>query len=176
MATDLITASFDVLANALYRSESIQNMFRLKSFLMNKVPNLLLQISGSIYPMTLELCITQALSHIDSNAFPSFSQGFDDIMGGNNSALADVRQQFLSACALHSLITQNTAERLLGGASMQGPSGTKYDRKILLNQCKSNFDKASNYIDELESLDGNAGAITMAVTDVLLSPNVPYMN
>jgi mediator of RNA polymerase II transcription subunit 5 len=165
MATDLITAAFDILANALYRSEPTQNMFYLKSFLINKVPILLLQLSGSIFPMTLEICITQALSHVDSNAFPAFSQGFDDIMGNNNS-LADVRQDFLNACVLHGLIPSATVERLLGEAPMQGPPETKYERKELLNQCKNNFDKVSTYIDELENLDGNAGAITGAVTDV----------
>lgn len=165
MATDLITASFDVLANALYRSEPTQNLFRLKSFLINKVPLLLLQISGSIFPITLEMSITQSLSHIDPNAFPAFSQGFDDIMGQNNS-LADVRQDFLNACSLHGLITLNTVERLLGEAPMQGPPANKYDRKTVLSQCKANFDKVSAFIDELESLNGNAGAIVTAVVDV----------
>jgi len=165
MATDLITAAFDVLANAMYRSEPTQTMFPLKSFLINKVPLLLVQISGSIFPMTPEMCITQALSHVDPHAFPSFSQGFDDIMGSNNS-LSDVKQDFLNACALHGLIPVGAVERLLGEAPMQGPPSKRYERKELLSQCKSNFDKVSTYIDELESLDGNAGAIVPAVTDV----------
>ncbi|KAL6706140.1 mediator complex subunit [Coniothyrium glycines] len=166
MATDLVTASFDILANALYRSEPPQNLYNLKSFLINKIPLLLLQISGSIFPMTLEMCISQALSHVDSNAFPAFSQGFDDIMG-NNSSLADVRQDFLNACALHGLIASNTVERLLGEAPMQGPPENKYDRNELLKQCKNNFDKVSVLIDELENLDGNAGAIALAVTNFI---------
>ncbi|CAN9298354.1 unnamed protein product [Alternaria alternata] len=165
MATDLITAAFDVLANAMYRSEPPQTMFYLKSFLINKVPLLLAQLTGSIFPMTVEMCITQALSHVDPHAFPSFSQGFDDIMGSNNNSLSDVRQDFLNACALHALIPTGTVERLLGEAPMQGPPSKKYERKELLNQCKSNFDKVSTFIDELESLDGNAGAIVAAVTD-----------
>ncbi|KAH8625849.1 hypothetical protein IG631_19728 [Alternaria alternata] len=168
MATDLITAAFDVLANAMYRSEPPQTMFYLKSFLINKVPLLLAQLTGSIFPMTVEMCITQALSHVDPHAFPSFSQGFDDIMGSNNNSLSDVRQDFLNACALHALIPTGTVERLLGEAPMQGPPSKRYERKELLNQCKSNFDKVSTFIDELESLDGNAGAIVAAVTDVRL--------
>ena len=165
MATDLITAAFDILANAMYRSEPSQTLFYLKSFLINKIPTLLTQISGSIFPMTVEMCITQALSHVDPHAFPSFSQGFDDIMGSNNS-LSDVRQDFLNACVLHGLLPAGTVERLLGEAPMQGPPAKRYERKELLNQCKSNFDKVSVYIDELENLDGNAGAIVAAVTDV----------
>lgn len=115
--------------------------------------------------MTPEISITQALSHVDPNAFPAFSQGFDDIMGGNNS-LSDVRQDFLNACALHGHITTNTVERLLGETPIQGPPATRYEKKALLDQCKNNFDKVNNYIDEMENLDGNAGAIAIAVTEV----------
>ncbi|KAF9693489.1 hypothetical protein EKO04_008476 [Ascochyta lentis] len=164
MAADLITASFDILANAMYRSEPSSTMFCLKSFLINKVPILLSQLSGSIYPMTPEICITQALSHVDPNAFPAFSQGFDDIMGGNNS-LSDVRQDFLNACALHGHIATSTVERLLGEPPIQGPPAVKYEKKTLLDQCKNNFDRVNTYIDEMENLDGNAGAIVGAITE-----------
>lgn len=167
MGTDLVTAAFDILANAMYRSESASTMFCLKSFLINKVPILLSQISGSIFPMAPEMSITQALSHLDPNAFPAFSQGFDDIMGGNNS-LSDVRQDFLNACALHGHITTTTVERLLGEQPIQGPPALRYEKKALLNQCKSNFDRVNTYIDEMENLDGNAGAIAGAVTEVRL--------
>lgn len=166
MATDLITAAFDILANAMYRSEPTQVMFSLKSFLANGVPLLLSQLSAAIFPMTPEICITQALSHVDQNAFPAFSQGFDDIMGNSNS-LSDVRQDFLNACALHGLIPLNTIERLLGETPMQGPPETKYEKKTILEQCKNNFDKVGNFIDELENLDGNAGAIVGAVTEFI---------
>lgn len=165
MATDLITAAFDILANGMYRSEPASTMFCLKAFLVNKIPLLLLQISPSIFPMTPEISITQALRHVDPHAFPTFSQGFDDMMGNNNS-LADVRQDFLNACVLHGLIQTTTVERLLGEAPMQGPPEKKYEKRTLLDQCKTNFDKVSGYIDELETLDSNAGAIIGAITEV----------
>lgn len=168
MATDLITASFDILANAMYRNEPGQTMFCLKSFLINKVPLLLTQVSSNIYMVNTELSITTALSHVDPNAFPAFSQGFDDILGNNNS-LADVRQDFLNACALHGLIPANTIERLLGETPLQGPPETKFTKNSLFAQCKDNFEKVNLYIDELENLDGNAGAIVGAVTEVRLS-------
>lgn len=141
-------------------------MFCLKSFLVNKVPLLLTQLSPSMFPMTPELCITQALTMVDPNAFPAFSQGFDDMMGSNNS-LSDVRQDFLNACALHGLIPANTIERLLGETPMQGPPETKYVKKDLLSQCKDNFEKINMFIEELENLDGNAGQIVGAVTEVV---------
>lgn len=165
MATDIVTAAFDILANAMYRSEPSQTMFSLKSFLVNKIPILLTQWTSPLYAMNPELCITQALSHIDPNAFPAFSQGFDDIMGNNNS-LSDVRQDFLNACALHGLIPANTIERLLGETPMQGPPETKYNKQDLVMQCKDNPEKVSMFIDELENLDGNAAAIVGAITEV----------
>lgn len=168
MATDLITAAFDILANAMYRSEPLSTMFYLKSFLVNKIPILLSQLSASIFPMTAEICITQALSHVDPNAFPAFSQGFEDMMGTNNS-LTDVRQDFLNACALHGLIQTTTVERLLEEAPTQGPPEKRYEKRTLLDQCKNNFDKISMYIDELENLDGNAGAVVGAITEASTS-------
>ncbi|KAF2690814.1 Med5-domain-containing protein [Lentithecium fluviatile CBS 122367] len=166
MATDLVTAAFDILANAMYRSETSQTLFSLKSFLVNKVPLLLAQLVAPIYAMNAELCITQALSHVDPNAFPAFSQGFDDIMGNSNS-LADVRQDFLNACALHGLIPASTIERLLGEPPLQGPPETKYVKQDLVSQCKDNFEKVNMFIDELENLDGNAGAIVAAITELI---------
>jgi mediator of RNA polymerase II transcription subunit 5 len=165
VAVDLVAAGFDILSNAMYRGESSQTMFCLKSFLVNKVPLLLLQLSASIYPLTPEYCITQALSHVDRNAFTSFSQGFDDIMGGNNS-LSDVRQDFLNACALHNLIPVNVIEGILGETPIQGPPETKYVKGDLLKQCKENFERVTLLIDELDNLNGNGGAIVAALTEV----------
>lgn len=174
MATDLVTASFDILANAMYRNEPSQAMFSLKSFLVNKIPLLLTQLSASIFPMTPEMCITQALSHVDPSAFPSFSQGFDDMLGSSNS-LSEVRQDFLNSCALHGLIPASAVERLLGETPMQGPPETKYSGQVLFEQCKRNFEKVGSLIDELENLDGNAGAIVRALTEVTLSFHVIVM-
>jgi mediator of RNA polymerase II transcription subunit 5 len=140
-------------------------MFCLKSFLVNRIPVLITQLSASIFPMTAEMCITQALGHIDQNAFPAFSQGFEDIMGSANS-LSDVRQDFLNACALHGLIAANTIERLLGEAPMQGPPSVKHVKRDLVAQFKENSDSVQMYIEELTALDGNAGAIVGAINEV----------
>jgi mediator of RNA polymerase II transcription subunit 5 len=167
MAADLVTASFDILANAMYRNESSQTIFGLKSFLVNRIPILLTQLAAPLYAMNVEMAITQALSHLDPHAFPAFSQGFDEMMG-NNSPLSDVRQDFLNACALHGHITAGTVERLLGETPMQGPPQIKYVKKDLIAQCKDNFEKVNGYIDELDNLDGNAGAIVGAISEVYL--------
>lgn len=91
------------------------------------------------------------------------------MMGGNNS-LSDVRQAFLNACVLHGQITAGAVERLLGEQPTQSLPGNRYQKRALLDQCKSNFDKISAYINEMENLDGNAGAIVGAVTEVRFQP------
>jgi mediator of RNA polymerase II transcription subunit 5 len=148
----------------MYRSESQQTMFCLKSFLVNKIPTLLTQLQGSIYPLTSEFCITQALTHVDPNAFPAFSQGFD--MTGNSNVLSEVRQDFLNACALHELIPINSIERLLGETPVQSPPEVRYTKDGLVKQCENNFEKMTMLLDELENVDGNGGGIVGAVTEV----------
>jgi mediator of RNA polymerase II transcription subunit 5 len=149
----------------MYRSESNEMMNCLKSFLINRIPPLLPQLQGPMFGLTSEYCITQALSHVDSNAFPAPSQGFND--GGGNNVLADVRQDFLNACVLHKLIQVGSVERLLGERPMQEPPEVKYVKEDLLKQCKENFEKVNMFIDEIENMDGNAGAIVLALTEVM---------
>ncbi|KAF4314226.1 Mediator complex subunit Med5 [Botryosphaeria dothidea] len=168
MAVDLITASFDVLAaNATYRSESNETIFNFRSFLVNKVPTLVAILAGSMFPTTTpELCITQALNRIDRNAFPSFSQTFD--MAPVNSLLSDVRQDFLVACALHQLIPESSIERLLGETPMSSvPVGGKYIKENLVAQCSTNFERVEELLNEVEGMDGNAGAIVGAIVDII---------
>ncbi|KAF2840549.1 Med5-domain-containing protein [Patellaria atrata CBS 101060] len=167
LVIDLVTSSFDVLSNAMYRGESSQTMFNFKSFLINKVPTLLVVLSGSLFPpLTLELCISQALSQIDSNAFPSFSEGFDPLSG--TSSLSDVRQDFLFACALHRLIAESSIETLLGEAPMTTlPEGGKYIKENLINLCTANFGRLGDLIKELENFNGNTGAIVGTITELV---------
>ncbi|KAL1639688.1 mediator complex subunit [Diplodia intermedia] len=168
MVVGLITASFDVLAaNTTYRSESNEAIFNFRSFLVNKVPSLVAILAGSMFPTTTpELCITQALNHIDRNAFPSFSQTFD--MAPVNSLLSDVRQDFLVACALHQLIPESSIERLLGETPMSGvPVGGKYIKDNLVAQCSTNFERVEELLNEIEGMDGNTGAIVGAMTDII---------
>lgn len=169
MAVDLITASFDVLAaNTSYRNETNETIFSFRSFLVNKVPTLVAMLAGSMFPTTTpELCITQALNHIDRNAFPSFSQTFD--MAPVNSLLSDVRQDFLVACALHQLIPESSIERLLGETPMSSvPVGGKYIKENLVAQCSTNFERVEELLNEIEGMDGNAGAIVGAMIEVCI--------
>ncbi|ODH38206.1 hypothetical protein ACO22_02480 [Paracoccidioides brasiliensis] len=165
---DLITATFDVLSNGMYRNEPNRTMFVFRSFLVNKLPPFFAEMcASSIDPIPMELCITRALSRIDPNAFPSFSEMFT--MQGN-TILSDVRQEFLFACALHKLIPEASIERLLGENPMQTlPVGGQLRREYLVSQINNNPERAEQLINELESMEGNAGAIAAAITEVMHS-------
>ena len=132
---------------------------------MNKLPAFFAAMSvASIVPIPMEMCISQALSRLDPNAFPSFSQMFS--MQGS-SVLSDARQEFLFACASHRLIPESSIERLLGENPMQTlPMGGPYIKHELVSQINANFERASQLIGELESMEGNAGAIVGAITEV----------
>ncbi|KAJ6164243.1 hypothetical protein N7470_002915 [Penicillium chermesinum] len=163
---ELITAAFDVLSNGVYRSESNRTMFLFRSFLVNKLPAFFAALTAtSMVPLNVEMCVSQALSRLDPNAFPSFSQMFS--MQGN-SILSDARQEFLFACASHRLIPESSIERLLGENPMQTlPVGGPYQKDDLVMQIHNNPGRADQLIGEIESMEGNAGAIVGAITEVM---------
>lgn len=165
LVEELITAAFDVLSNAMYRNESSRTMFVFRSFLVNKLPCFFASMStASMEPIPMELCISNALNRVDPNAFPSFSQMF--AMQGN-TVLSDVRQEFLFACATHKLIPESSIERLLGENPMQTLSASgQYVKDDLVSQINASPEKAEHLINEIESMEGNAGAIVAAITEV----------
>lgn len=168
--TDLITASFDVLANAIFRKESAETSIVIRSFLVNKLPLLLTFYSSSMFaPLTAEFCITQALSIVDTNAFPTFSSMFDESSSGNMFG-DSVRQEFCFACCLHGLIPEESIERLLGEIPMQTlPAGGRYAKDALVEQCLSDPERSETLLSEIEHMDGNAGAVSQAISQVCAS-------
>lgn len=166
---DLILASFDVLANATFRNEKTQSTIILRSFLINKIPLLLATLSSSLFPpLTPEYCITEALSQVDTAAFPTLSNMFDD-SSANNMFSDSVRQDFCFACCLHGLIAEDSIESLLGDIPMQSlPAGGRYMKEDLVQQCLSDSERTEILISELEQMDGNVGAVSQAITEVSL--------
>ncbi len=168
LVTDLILASFDVLANAMYRNESTRSINILRSFLVNKLPVFLQRTYAALIfePMSVEHCIRQALVRVDPAAFPSFSQMFDPLE--RNSLLSEARQEFLFACALHQLIPERIIEEILGDVPMISlPASGRYSKEDLVSQCTTNPAKIDEYIGELENMEGNAGEIASALIDIL---------
>ncbi|KAL8697962.1 MAG: hypothetical protein Q9201_006829 [Fulgogasparrea decipioides] len=167
LATDLILASFDILGNAINRNEPARTLTILRSFLVNKLPVFLSNYAAIMFPpLSIETCINQALLRVDSAAFPSFSQMFDLL--GKSSMLSEARQEFLFACALHQLIPEGSIEGLLGDVPMQSlPASGKYIRNELVVQCTTNPSRIEELIGELENMEGNAGEIAGAVTEII---------
>ncbi|KAJ8096424.1 mediator complex, subunit Med5, partial [Lipomyces tetrasporus] len=88
-AIQLILASFDVLANAVFRNEGAKDGQLLKSYLVNKVPLILryLVSTSTMYSLNAEFCITEALGQVDTNVFPTLSNMFD--ISNTNSSFHD---------------------------------------------------------------------------------------
>ncbi|OOQ86290.1 Mediator of RNA polymerase II transcription subunit 5 [Penicillium brasilianum] len=168
LVVDITTAAFDVLCNGVHRNESSRTMFLFRTFLVNKLPAFFVALTAaSMVPIPMEMCITQALSRLDPNSFPSFSQMFS--MQGS-SVLSDARQEFLFACASHRLIQESSIERLLGENPMQTvPVGGPYQKDDLVSQINNRPERAEQLIGEIESMEGNAGAIVGAITEVMFN-------
>ncbi|KAI1953073.1 mediator complex subunit [Ophidiomyces ophidiicola] len=167
LVEELITASFDVLSNGMYRNESSKTMFLLRAFLVNKLPPFLAYVVATMEPIDVERCITHALARVDPNTFPSFSATFSMPA---NSVLSDVRQEFLFSCALHKLIPESSIERLLGENPMQTlPVGGQFIKNDLIAQMNANPERAEQLLGGVEAMEGNAGAIVEAITEFMQS-------
>ncbi|KAI2471953.1 Med5-domain-containing protein [Annulohypoxylon bovei var. microspora] len=166
---DLILASFDILANAVFRNEGQQASHVLRSYLINKLPLLLATLSTSMYPpLSAQFCITEALSQVDTNAFPTLSAMFDDTNNNNNTFTDSVRQDFCFACCLHGLIPESSIEGLLGEITYQNlPSGGRYVKEQLVEGCMEDPEKIPKLITELDNMDGNVGAVCQALAEVI---------
>lgn len=167
---DLILASFDILANATLRTEKAQDTTLVRSFLINKLPLLIVGLSASLFPpLTAEFCITEALNQVDTNMFPTLSNMFDE--SSSFKLFSDsVRQDFCFACSLQGLIAESHIETLLGDVPMQSlPAGGRHIKEDLVEQFMSDSGKAARMIDELDNMDGNVGAISQAITEVCIN-------
>ncbi|KAJ2905288.1 hypothetical protein MKZ38_005801 [Zalerion maritima] len=165
---DLILASFDVLANAVFRNESEKTAHVLRSYLINKVPLLVKTLSHSLFPpFTTEHCIREALRQVDQNAFPTISAMFDNT-SSNNTFTDSVRQDFCFACALHGLIPVSSIEGLLGDMTYQTlPSSGRYEKNTLVQECLADPERIQGLVGVLDNMDGNVGAVCQALVEVM---------
>jgi mediator of RNA polymerase II transcription subunit 5 len=164
LAIDLIISSFDLLSCAMTRKDNSATLFVLKSFLINKVPILLTTLSRSMFgPDHCSVCIGQAMSHVDKDVFPSMALGASSIV-------QDVREEFLFSCVLHSLLRSDNVQSLLGESLLSSPPdpSSRYTKEGLIEQCGKDSDRAVQLVDELEKLDGNGGAISIAIAEVCI--------
>jgi mediator of RNA polymerase II transcription subunit 5 len=118
-------------------------------------------------PLNAEYCITEALTHVDTNAFPNLSSMFDESSTGNMFA-DSVRQEFCFACCLHGLIPEESIKDLLDEIPMQTlPAGGRYTKEDLVQQCLLDPERAERLLEELDRMDGNVGAVSQAVVEVI---------
>ncbi|KAJ9642513.1 mediator complex subunit [Coniosporium apollinis] len=161
VTVDVITAGLDTLSKAMYRGESDDTLFSMRSFLINKIPLLLYSYYASmgsmVPPPMLETYMVAAFNQRDLNAFSS-SHG-SDVANGNN-LLSNVRQQFVYACALQRLIPESSIGSVLGERSASSkPVGPRLAKEALVARCQANPEKAQELLARLESMDGNVGAL-----------------
>ena len=163
MIVDLIIASFDALANALHRRESSHTLLGYRSFIANKLPLVLIQLSVSLYPsITIEHCIQMALARIEVHPFPPLSADSNGI----NDALGESRQDFIQSCHLHQLVSDNLVTQTHGQhSSPRTHRSARYAKEALIPQCTSNVHRVEELIADLDKMDGNVGAIALAVTE-----------
>ena len=168
----MILAAFDVLANAVFRNEGSKTGHLLKSFVVNKVPLILVSLaesSSAMYPFNAEFCISQALGQVDTSVFPTLSGMFD--MNNNSSFQDSVRQDFCFACQLHGLLSQHAIETLLGDITWQSlPDEGRYVKEALVQACLEDLERTQKLIGELSNMNGNVGAAAQAIAEVCLPP------
>ncbi|KAI0436198.1 mediator of RNA polymerase II transcription subunit 5 [Xylaria telfairii] len=165
---DLILASFDVLANAVFRNEGQKTGHLLRSYLINKLPLLLATLANSMFaPLTPQYCITEALSQVDTNAFPTLSAMFDDT-NNNNTFTDGVRQDFCFACCLHGLIPESSIESLLGEITYQSlPQDGRQVKETLVERCIADPERIQELVREIDNMDGNVGAVCQALIEMI---------
>jgi mediator of RNA polymerase II transcription subunit 5 len=116
-------------------------------------------------PLTIEVCITDALDRMDPSADPYSTQAFDLL--STSGMLSEARQEFLFACALYNLIPEQSIESILGDVPMQSlPESGKYVKASLVAQCSANPARIEELIGELENMEGNAAEIVGALMEV----------
>ncbi|KAG9635883.1 mediator complex, subunit Med5, partial [Aureobasidium melanogenum] len=165
LVSDLIVASFDVLANALQQHQSSNQLLCYRSFIANKLPLLITTLSASFAPMTSQVHIQMALRRVDVHPFPPLSSDNDTT---NNEILKKSRLEFVQACILFQLGNEQAFHSVIGESPAPiAPRVVRYNRQSLAQQCIANIHRVEELARELEGMNGNAGAISGALVDTI---------
>lgn len=164
--SDLLVAAFDCLTNAMLRKESRQDIRIIQSFLCNKVPTIISMLSRSIdSAMTADSCIQMTLipgGHITMDPLQPITPGANEV----RDTLKSTRLDFLQACALHGLVSENTISSILQEA-VALPRVAKYNKDSLVAQCANNISRLESLVEDLDALQGNAGAIANCIVETI---------
>jgi len=162
-AVDLLIASFDVLTNALLRHEPAQNIRFIRSFICNKVPLLLNSLLGFNAPGACENCIQMSFMAITMDPLAPLSTGATEA----RDVLKKTRLEFLFACAIHSLVSERVIASLVQEQSVTMPKTARYTKEGLMAQTSNNTGRLDAVIQELDTLNGNAGAISGCIINTI---------
>ncbi|KAG9255248.1 mediator of RNA polymerase II transcription subunit 5 [Emericellopsis atlantica] len=165
-AMDLILASFDILATAVFRSNAREDAPLLRSFLINKVPPLLFQLlPPGFSPQPAETCITNALNQVDTGLFPTASAMFNEDQI-SNPYTSSVREEFCGACVLHGLINRERLEAVLGEMPMSSQPEKKIRDKLVQDYLSHNL-KPQDLLADLDRDSGNVGTVCHAIAEII---------
>jgi len=168
MVSEFVMATFDTLATAVnpLHPASQSQTFLLRSFIINKVPLILTRIF--LPQETLNAVLSQVLLRIDPAVLSGASSNPFGASGDMFSIPQDIRQEFLFALALHGLIEEAAIQGILGELPMMTlPASGRYSSEDLISQCQLDPDRVERMLEELEGLDGNAGAVSLAVVEII---------
>lgn len=159
-----------MLANAIFKNEGQKTANLIRSYLINKVPLILASFATQepMYPFNSELCITNALSRVDTNTFPTLTSLFENNLS-SNPFTESVRSDFVTACCLHGLVPETSIDKLIGDYTYQTlPAGGRYNKDKLVQECLADplQERIQKLVTELENMDGNVGACCQALTEV----------
>lgn len=160
-----MTSAFDVLAAALIRGDGDAKLHMIRTFLINKVPLIILAASATSYrPLNLAFLLSEAFMRLS----PTMSQTFpDNLVPENNALLFATRRSFAIACSLHGLISRaQTAQLLPLEQSQNLPQIPKAHKETILVDAFASPSKLERMLLGMESMDGNAESYAAALGQV----------
>lgn len=174
MLVDFLTAVLDVVTYSLSHRETSPTLVLMRSFLVNKVPLLLLRLSPN--PQISSFAITQAFMRADTmhltslatSMFDPYSTSTNDDNDLFSDIQVDLRSDFLFGCALHGIIHEadiNTILQELPVSAM--PTSGKYTVQMLHEQCAHDPSRVDRLLEEIEVQEGNSGAVCKTLFDIL---------
>jgi mediator of RNA polymerase II transcription subunit 5 len=162
-ASGLLLAAFDVLTNLILRKETSATIRVVRSFICNKLPIVLHSLLGFLEPHVIDDCIRNAFDEISMEPLTPLTAGSSEA----RDLLKKTRHNFLYACALHSLISDAAIASIMPESPASAPKVTRYTKEGLVAQCVKNTSRLEALIQELDLMQGNAGAIAACVKETL---------
>lgn len=164
---DLLIASFDLVMLAANRGDTPDQMFLIRSFLINRVPQLILQISSTLYSFgNTSYSVLEAVHRIDPNVRlqDGFDAGFS--LQGPHTLQAEVMPDFLSSCLLYNVIDREQASQVMdGNAYQKALTRVKLDKETLIQEAQNKPEMLEDLIRGLDLMDGNVGPRAEAVAE-----------